>query len=107
MLRGERLLREGHGRAREHLLHQIAVILAADLLGDEQPARLEQPVQLGGAEIAVTVEDEVKGRIAKGHAGRIAAGAKVDAQRAQRPLAQRDVGRISLRGRCHRMGMMQ
>ena len=47
-------------------LYQLPVIFRAYLLGDEQSARLQHPMDLTGIEIPMTVDHHIKGCIRKG-----------------------------------------
>ena len=53
-------MRKGLWRLREHHFHQIAVIVSAHLLGDENSAPFEHAVQLWRIEVTVPIDDYIK-----------------------------------------------
>jgi len=77
---------------------EAAVIVCADLLGDEASAGLQDAEDFSRAEGAVAVEDEIEGMILKGQRAVGGGFFELDAKGKENLPAQPDVGRIGLDG---------
>ena len=60
------LVRKWHISLTAEKLYQLPVIFSTHLLGDEQSARLQHPMDLTGIEISMPVNHHIKGCVLKG-----------------------------------------
>ena len=91
------LIRKRQIRMTAEQLHQLPVVLGPHLLGEEQPTRLQHPVDLVGIEIPMTVDHHIKGCIPEGQHPLAVRRPEINPKRQQRLPAQLHIRRIIFR----------